>query len=32
MDQVLSILIVEDDPQACEEIATYIATLDQKLN
>ena len=28
MDQVLSILIVEDDPQACEEIATYIATLD----
>lgn len=27
MDQELSILLVEDDPQACEKIATYIEGL-----
>lgn len=28
MEQELSILLVEDDPQACEDIATYMAGLD----
>lgn len=28
MERALSILLVEDDPQACEDIATYTETLD----
>ena len=28
MERELSILLVEDDPQACEDIATYIDALD----